>query len=518
MRLTAPSHRDTPTFLSRGRALVVAAMLGASTVIAPAVWAQEASPEASPAATPTAAVQAEVTTLMQATFEEFPPAPMTVRMLRITLEPGASTPMHTHPGPEFDLIEQGTLTVRSEGDAQVTRADGSMETSSGEDIMLETDDWIMFPPDVGMYYINEGDETVEMLSAVMLPVGTAFPQSITYTDGQPTSQDFAGVSFVVLGDGLIQEMPDAPVNVSVNDVTLPAGAELPAVDGIAMYSAVEGNFSFIVDEGLVQVSRSELASLQPNAVTGEEFILEPGDAAFFPAGVEATPRPNESGEMRMLTLEMEFQEPMERDPAQLTFTDGAGSTGDATGGPETADAQGTPQADDVVGQTATINADNVNMRAEANTTADVVDQVSSGVEVEIIGGPVEGESYTWYQVQVADGGSSGWVASDFLDGITQQPAAEPTPTAGASDTADGTASSSRTFQTGDTVQLTEDGVRIRAEGNLGGEIIDVFSAGTQFEVTGDPVDADGYTWYPVTSVDDPTITGWVTSDFIEAAP
>ncbi len=517
MRLTAPSHRDTPTFLSRGRALVVAAMLGASTVIAPATWAQDASPQASPAATPSAAQQADVTTLMQSTFEEFPPAPMTVRMLRISLEPGASTPMHTHPGPEFDLIEKGALTVRTEGDAQVTRADGTTETSSGDDVVLESGDWIMFPPEVGMYYINEGDETVEMLSAVMLPVGTAFPQSITYTDGQPTSQDFAGVSFVVLGDGLIQEMPDAPVEVSVNDVTLPAGADLPAIDGIAMYSAIEGNFSFIVNNGLVQVSRSELASLQPNAVTGEEFILEPGDAAFFPAGVEATPRQNESGEMRMLTLEMDFQEPMDRDPAQLTFTNGTGATGDATGGPETGDVQSTPQANGAIGQTATVNADNVNMRAEANTTADVVDQVSSGVEVEVIGGPVEGEGYTWYEIQVADGGSSGWMASDFLDGLTE-PAAEPTPTAAASDTADGTATSNRTFKDGDTVQITEDGVRIRAEGNLGGDIVDAFTAGTQFEVTGDPVDADGYTWYPVTSVDDPGISGWVTSDFIEAAP
>lgn len=518
MRQTAPSHRDTPTFLSRGRALVVAAMLGASTVIAPAAWAQDASPQASPAATPTAAQQAQITTLMQYNFEQFPPAPMTVRMLRISLEPGASTPMHTHPGPEFDLIEKGELTVRTDGEAPVTRADGSTETSSGDDMTLAAGDWVMFPPEVGMYYINNGQETVEILSAVMLPVGTAYPQSITYTEGQPTSQDFAGVSFIVLGDGLIQDMPGAPVDVSVNDVTVPAGADLPALDGIAMYSAVEGNFSFIVNDGLVQVSRTKLASLQPNAVTGEEFILEPADAAFFPAGVGTTSRASESGELRMLTLEMTFGEPMQRDPAQLTFTSGAGATGDATGGPETADVQATPGADGVIGQTATVNSENVNLRAEAATTADVVDQVSSGVEVEVIGGPVEGEGYTWYQVQVTtDGGPSGWMASDFLDGLTQ-PTEAATPTPAATDTADGTASSNRTFKDGDTVQITEDGVRIRAEGNLGGDIVDAFTAGTQFEVTGDPVDADGYTWYPVTLVDDPTISGWVTADFIEAAP
>jgi glutamate synthase domain-containing protein 3 len=68
------------------------------------------------------------------------------------------------------------------------------------------------------------------------------------------------------------------------------------------------------------------------------------------------------------------------------------------------------------------------------------------------------------------------------------------------------------------VQLTEDTVRIRAEGNLGGDIINTFDAGTQFQITGEAVDADGFTWYPVTLVDDPSISGWVTVDFIESAP
>jgi quercetin dioxygenase-like cupin family protein len=31
----------------------------------------------------------------------YPVAPAFVRLLRITLEPGASSPLHTHPGPEI---------------------------------------------------------------------------------------------------------------------------------------------------------------------------------------------------------------------------------------------------------------------------------------------------------------------------------------------------------------------------------------------------------------------------------
>lgn len=499
---------------------MMATMLGVSSIVAPAAWAQDASPEASPQATATAAQQADVTSLMEATFEEVPPAPMTVRMLRITLEPGASTPMHTHPGPEFDLIESGELTVRTEGEAPVTRASGETEMSTGEDIVLSEGDWILFPPDVGMYYINNGDEPVNVLSAVLLPVGTEFPQSITYTDGQPTSEDFGGISFIVLGDGLIQTMPDAPVSVSVNDVTIPAGADLPAFEGIAMYSAIEGNFSFIVEDGMVQVSRSELASLQPNAVIGEEFILEPGDAAFFPAGVTSTSREGEVDDMRMYTLEMAFTEPVEQDPAVLTFTSGAGAIGDATGGPETTEADATPAA--TTPQTATVNSELVNVRTEASTSAEVVDQISTGVQVEILSGPVEAEGFTWYEIRTTDGGVQGWMSAEFLDiaepadldlaGILESTLPDAT-TEASTDASTGAAE----FAVGDTVQLTDDTVRVRAEGNLGADIINTFDAGTQFEITGAPVNADGFTWYPVTSVDDPSVSGWVTVDFLAPA-
>jgi quercetin dioxygenase-like cupin family protein len=512
------NRRESRTMLTRSRALVLAAMLGVSGVAAPATWAQDATPDASPAAATPAAVQEPVVnTLMSATFEEFPPAPMTVRMLRITLEPGASTPMHTHPGPEFDLIESGELTFRSEGEAPVTRADGTEEVSTGEEITLSAGDWILFPPEVGMYYINNGDEPVVMLSAVMLPVGTAYPRSITYTEGQPTSDQFGGVDFVVLGDGLIQDMPDAPLDIAISETTVPAGADLPASDGIAMYSQVAGNFSFIVDDGMVQVSRSELESLQPNAVAGEEFILEEGDAAFFPAGVAPTPRDGESGELTLLTLEMTFGEEMSQEPAAITFTSGASASGDATGGPETADDAAAETTSGVIGQIGTINSEFVNVRSEPSTTADVVDQFSTGVEVEIVGGPVEAEDLTWYEVQATtEGGSRGWMSADFVDGIEAEPvateaAAEETPAPAESD-------ATGTVATGDVVQLTEDTVRVRAEGNLGGEIINTFDTGTQFEVTGEPVTADGYTWYPVALVDDPSITGWVPADFFEAAP
>jgi len=510
MRHSHPLRNTNRPILHASWTTILAAALGTSVLLAPAVAAQEATPAPSPVASPAVQAEAQVTNLMQARFEEFVPAPMTVRLLRITVEPGASTPMHTHPGPEFDLVESGELSIRTEGEATITRANGDSESATAEVQALSEGDSIVYPAGTGMFYENTSNDPVILLSAVLLPVGTDYPESITYTEGQPTSADFEGVSFMVLGDGLVQQMPGGPATVSIDTVVLPEGASLPPTDGVAMYSQVSGNFSFIVDSGAVQVSRSALQSLQPNAVTGEEFTLEEGDAAFFPAGVTTTQRTDEDQPLELLTLTVIFDEPISAAAATLTFTSGSGVTGDATGG---ADAPDTDDNDtDATGTIVTTNVADLNMRSEPSTDADVVDQLGEGVELEIIGGPTEAEDFTWYEVRVtAAGGNSGWVAADFLDGLDAIPAA--TETASATETPQQTGA----FANGSTVSTTEDNVRVRAEGNLGADIVDTFPAGTEFEITGSSVDADGFTWYPVTMVDNPDISGWMPADFLAPA-
>ena len=66
---------------------------------------------------------------------QYPVAPAFVRLLRIVLEPGASSPLHTHPGPEIALVERGTVTVQVGGPAKLvvtgpTPGDGT--PSAGE--------------------------------------------------------------------------------------------------------------------------------------------------------------------------------------------------------------------------------------------------------------------------------------------------------------------------------------------------------------------------------------------------
>ncbi len=64
----------------------------------------------------------------------------------------------------------------------------------------------------------------------------------------------------------------------------------------------------------------------------------------------------------------------------------------------------------------------LNVRDQNSTTGAVVDQLSSGAVVHLIGGPKQGDGYTWWQVDgwPSANGKSGWCAGKFL-----KPAAKP---------------------------------------------------------------------------------------------
>lgn len=70
---------------------------------------------------------------------------------------------------------------------------------------------------------------------------------------------------------------------------------------------------------------------------------------------------------------------------------------------------------------------------------------------------------------------------------------------------------------GDSAVTIEDQVNLRAEPSASAEIVTELLLDTRLTVTGDPVEADGYTWYPV-DVTDGEESGFVAADFIRDAP
>lgn len=524
MQRVATVFRAHHCLRSRAAGSVVACALGASLLLAPAASAQDATPSASPQASPVASpvseqAPADVTSIFSYQLDAFPTSPVSVRLLRITLEPGASSPMHTHPGPEFDLVESGTLTVSSTGEADVVRGGGAPVSGELAGEQLGVGDLVVFPPGTGMNLVNESAEPVVILSAVFHPVSEDVP-STRYTDGDPSAEAFEGVSFVVLGDGIIQSFPDGAATVTLESLDIPAGSELPGSAGSALYSLVSGGFAFEVESGDVQVSRTDSPSLRPNAAPQQEFNLAPGDAAFFPNGLVAAPRPDHQSGLAVLRLTALPANPIAGQPAVISFI---ASDEEAAAGVEVE-----AFAEIAIGAPVVTNTGSVNVRADPTVSAEAVDQLDEGVELTVIGGPEEADDFTWWQVEVtgSEGPTQGWLAADFIElvgGPETTPTAEPdaAPPVISSepspDAATPEAAVAQEFAAGDIVALTDDNVRVRSDSSVNAEPIDVFSAGTQFEVTGESVSADEYVWYPVTLVEDDSMSGWVAVDFLEPA-
>jgi hypothetical protein len=66
------------------------------------------------------------------------------------------------------------------------------------------------------------------------------------------------------------------------------------------------------------------------------------------------------------------------------------------------------------GATVTTNESDVNLRASASTSADIVETLPEGTSLTITGDPVEADGYIWYPVQDPATGNSGFIAANFL--------------------------------------------------------------------------------------------------------
>lgn len=511
MQRVSNNSQPTRRISMRARAIAPGA-LAASLLIGQRAAAQDATPEASPAASPVAgAPNATVVPLYSFELPSFPTAPVSVRLLRMTLEPGASSPMHIHPGPEFDYIISGSLTVNSLGDATVVGDNGNEVTRVlGADI-LNAGDLVVFPAGIGMNLINAGPDTLVMYSAVFHPI-TEEGQSTVYPDGNPSADAFAGLSYEVLGDGQIQAFPTGATTFTLDEIVMPATSELPGISGAALYSMVAGEFGFAVNSGSVQVSRTASPGLRPNAAPDQEFTLAPADAAFFPAGLANATRADQSGELSILRLAAIPTEALSLEPAQISFL------------PPSAE----PENDEgeevlteiAIGATVVTTAGALNLRAEPSISSNAITQLDEAVELLVIGGPEEGDDYTWWQVQgVEDTSVEGWLASDFLELVSGAPSDGTQDTADTQDaTPEASPAASPTtdaFSVGQIVVTTEESVRVREDASINAEPINAFISGTEFEITGPPVEADDYTWYPVQLVADASVVGWVVQEFIE---
>ena len=69
---------------------------------------------------------------------------------------------------------------------------------------------------------------------------------------------------------------------------------------------------------------------------------------------------------------------------------------------------------------------------------------------------------------------------------------------------------------GDTVVVTETEVNVRSEPTTGGDIVTSLDRGAELVVTGEPITADGYRWYPIEVVDTGEV-GFIVQEFLAAS-
>jgi mannose-6-phosphate isomerase-like protein (cupin superfamily) len=91
--------------------------------------------------------------------------------------------------------------------------------------------------------------------------------------------------------------------------------------------------------------------------------------------------------------------------------------------------------------------------------------------------------------------------------------AEPTATTEAEPTA--TTETGR-FGEGDVAVVTEDGVNLRSGPSTEADIVIALDAGQQVTITGPSEEGGDFTWWPVTLVDDESVSGYMADDFLQA--
>lgn len=367
-----------------------------------------------------------VTSLIEAQLEdaELPPGPAFVRLVRITLEPGAQSPLHTHPGPEVGYLESGSLRVHVDGKATVRYAAESTGTPVEEapvtsteptDYVLHRGDQITYFPETQLTFRNTGSKDAVLLSAVVLPAGPDRPEGLDWVDEDPSDEDLAGVNPAVLGDGVTEILPEGATTLRVDQVSLPGGQALPGSDSLALYSLENGSFDFTVGSGSVQVSRGSDPGARADAEAGTTFSLEPGDAAFFQNGLTETARSNAQGDLSLLrvTIEPTSGPDPANSPATITLSDPPTPTPAPTVEPTA-----TPRPVEGIqeGTVLVVAEDAVNIRTEPSTDAEIVLVVAEGTELTVTGPSEEGGGYTWWPVSLnEDPTVTGYVVNDFVE-------------------------------------------------------------------------------------------------------
>lgn len=128
------------------------------------------------------------------------------------------------------------------------------------------------------------------------------------------------------------------------------------------------------------------------------------------------------------------------------------------------------------GENVMINTDLLNIRAEPGLGGDVLASYPYGTVGNVLDGPVDADSYSWYQIMIA-GEVTGWAAGVYLLPTTSDGGGTGRPT----------------------IVVVDGPVNLRDEAGLSSNILGTYPTGATgtYQGTGRSIEADGYEWINV---------------------
>ncbi len=142
-----------------------------------------------------------------------------------------------------------------------------------------------------------------------------------------------------------------------------------------------------------------------------------------------------------------------------------------------------------IGSQVRVTATRLNVRQAPGTGSSVIGQVLRGSVYTVLDGPVSGENYEWYQLDLP-GATDGWVAGSYIELI---PGGEATSTAPTVPSATATtAAIPGQVEVGDTVAVNTGTLNVRKGAGTSYAVLTTISRGQTFQVLGGPTTANGY--------------------------
>jgi hypothetical protein len=384
-----------------------------------------------------------------------PVAPAFVLLRRINLEPGGVMPTHSHPGLAFYRIESGTLEVTISGKAVLSRAatdDATPEAAADAPL----------------------DEPFRMRRGDTLATWPQTPKTYRNTGERPTK---------VLAGFLLPAGHQHPPTISYLN-----GASARDIQGVApefLGDAVSPTLP--TGSAVVTVDRLRLEAGQPIPAFNGPVMLSVT-----------------SGTFEFTTVSGEMQVSRAADQSVV-----ANPTAGTAFSLERGDALFLPGG---IGETPRGDGELQLLRMTIADTSTGATPVAAGVPgvIEIAAATTaaspEATAEPTESAEPTEGAETP-AATEEAEPTVEPTVEETEPTATPEETG--------RFQEGDVVQVTDDGLRMRSGPSTEAEIVTTLAAGQQLTITGPSEEGSDLTWWPVTLVDDESVSGYVADDFLE---